>query len=48
MRGDEQRVVDAFDALLQQERLTTSHQVDFVDILAERAGHLTEIRAGRF
>jgi hypothetical protein len=41
MRGAEQGVDYAFDVWLQQERLTTSH---LVDILAERAGQLTEIR----
>ena len=38
VRGDERRVVDAYCAWLEREGWSVRREVDFVDVLAERAG----------
>lgn len=45
MRGDEQRVVDVFTAWLHGQGWSTQHEVNFVDILAERAGRRMYVEA---
>ena len=45
MRGDERRVVDAFELWLTNEGWTVEREVEFLDLLAQRAGDRLHVEA---